>query len=270
MGRPKQDPLWRRRVVVASDRPGWARRAAWACVEIDAEPELVDWARARSIREPLGAILADASAPPERTGDAFRAWARHAWQACTVVWLPPIHGAAELHGWLDALGYEITRPSEATTPVDEAWKGSLEDRLERDAWLVSRFARGLDAVDDPRLLRILAIPIVQRNPPATVTAWRRKAGVYDKREFARLLSGGGRPSPKRILDRLRLAAGLLRIRYSRAGVRRAWAARAGYGSGDSLGRRVKELTGHTALKLAELPLLESVELLVGGHVDLET
>lgn len=269
MTRSERDPRWRRRVIVASDRTDWGRQATEACIELHAEPELVDWARARDIRGPLGAILADASTDTRRTEAAFRSWVRHAWQPCTVVWLPPVRGATELRSSLEAMGFEIARPYEVSTAADQAWKGALQRRLERDAWLVSRFARALDAADEPLLLRILEIPVLSRDPPSTVAEWRRKAGVYGRREFVRLFRGNARPSPKPTLDRVRLAAGMLRVGQIRTGVRAVWAARSGFASGDSLGRRVKELTGRTALELMELPLLESVELLVGEHTNLE-
>lgn len=135
--------------------------------------------------------------------------------------------------------------------------------LDRGGWVVSRFAVRLGWTEEPRLLRILAMPLLSEDPPASVAAWRLAAGGLSYGELEGLFRRHGGPPPKQVLDRLRVAGAVVwAAGLGEAPERRLVASRLGYASGAYLGRRVKAMTGRPLGRLLRLPADRAVEALL--------
>lgn len=202
---------------------------------------MLSWSDAEDLGGPLGAILAEIDRPGKRRFVLFRMWSGRAWQPLCVVSCAPVRGMARLESFLDEMGFPHVFHDEVGTSYWTDLQASLDRVLERRAWLVNLFADALDS-RDPKVVRALATLVLADNPIVTVRRWASHQGM-GYRELEDLTSDRGLPSPKHLLDRVRMGLAVVYACVDHNPSREELARRLRYSSGDYLGRQAKRLTG---------------------------
>jgi len=225
-----------------ADCGDWAEAAVELCHRQGARPEVLSWSDAERLDGPLGALLLQRSTVRgDPRLELFEAWGRRAWQPFCVTSYAPVRGAARLEAFLDGLGFTHVLRCDLSSGYWAALRTALNRVLDRRAWLVTWLAEMLES-RDPAVVRALAALVLADDPIITVRRWARSQGM-GYREFETLAADHGLPSPKRLLDRTRLAIAVTHASIDGNTSRDEVARRLRYSSGDYLGRQAKRLTG---------------------------
>lgn len=232
-GEPRRSGTAVRRFTIVGDADGHALGALHYGLALI--PRHVEWSSAARLDDPGRAIVAfvDHSAAAV---EPLEAWAHRAWQPLTVVSL----AARDDGAWRDILEAWCFRTMVGTESPD--WIGlrrALEDVLVTDAWLVPLAADALGC-HDAEIVHSLDVCLRLLPHRHTVTSWSRALGLEHRQTLHGLFAERNLPSPKCILDHLRLACIAYHGREDRPRPDRTELARQfGYSSADYLGKAVK-------------------------------
>lgn len=259
------DVWWHRRIVLVSEDSAWKSAMLESLPDRTGVAEGVTWTEAVQLTGPIGAVVCHIDRPRSRVESVLRAyehWSTLAWQPCTLTWMAPGLGAAKVQAALRRQRFPAICTPEFSLTRDanaRAWD-IVGTRLDAAPWVASHFAQRLGWTRNPRLVEILAVPVLQRDV-STVRKWGRSVRLTYA-EFADLCRENGCCPPKRLLDLVRLAAELARVSANgRRVTRDRMAERLGYSSGKYLGRRVKLLSQSALGELIAMPLMNVLEIL---------
>lgn len=223
-----------------------------ACRRLHPLVERWEWSEAGALKDPADALVLDLTAPFAEKFPLFEKWCVKAWQPVCLVSLAAEPGAGEFGGRLRDFGW---RHVVVTGTRRSYWRehcSILTRIVESGANLVPQIAQFLGWGCDPPVVEALAVALELIPEKRTVQAWASELGLRNRQQLDELLSRRDLPSPKAILDRLRLARAIeFATRLERPPTRDELAAQFGYSNGDYLGKRARELTG--------LPLGQLVE-----------
>ncbi len=244
-------------VVAITDDEAWASRSAEIVQDLGGVAEVGAWPDASRLSSPRDALLlhVDAMHCPH---DVLSTWAKWAWQPICLVSLDPSPGAWDCENCLREIGYrqflQPTRPDTYWAEVSSA----LTRIIASAARLVPLLATTLGA-SHRRLIDILTSAAYMIPGETTVASWARRVGVSAPQRLNEQFLELQLPSPKLVLDILRLLQVLeYASRSTRRLTRNDLARLFNYSSGDHLGKRARQLAGHTFGELRRMELSEIV------------
>ncbi|NIW36285.1 MAG: hypothetical protein GWN32_07030 [Gemmatimonadetes bacterium] len=242
----------------------WVGRASEIIHDLGAVAETWEWSEAAGLSRPADALLVQVDARHCRR-DVLSGWAERAWQPFCVVSLEPSRGATGCEAFLQGLGYErFLQPTGRDTYWTEI-RENLISIIESGARLVPLVTKAL-ATNDVSIVRMLSVAARMIPRQKTVATWADKLGLPGPQRLDDRFVDLRLPSPKRVLDTLRLLQVLefahrSSSRHSRDDLGRLF----NYSSGDYLGKRARELAGCALGELRGMELNEvAVRCLTGA------
>lgn len=246
------------RVCVVTDDDRWAAAVSEALLPIRTVPEVVSWKEASQLEEPSAALVAYVDHLPCDKLQMFELWSRHAWQPSTAVCLRLVRRSAVLAEHLSVLGYMRISFLTEGPPTPEEVVAVVKSLVERRLWVCGLLARTL-GYTGPNFVHVLTRALDCEVPASTVTAWAKRCNqsgldICTLADLERFMRRAGVPTPKAVLDRIRLLQVMAHACSNGRQTRDQLARRFGYSSGDFLGRQARRLTGISFGELRPLDL----------------
>lgn len=238
VGQPRRLGPGTRRITVVGDPDAPSLLALQYALVVAARH--VAWSSAILIDDPGRAIVAFIDGPDGTALRALRDWSHRAWQPLTILSI----AAGTANAWRDLLdSWSFQTIVGVGGPDWTGLRGRLESVLATDTWLVPLAADALGC-HDPAVVHSLDVCLRTLPHRHTVTSWSRALGLRHRQMLHGLFAERNLPSPKCILDHLRLACVAHHGRDDQPRPdRTGLALRFGYSSADYLGKAVKRCLG---------------------------
>ncbi len=228
-------------IRLITDRAAWADAIEDRCARFDLVIERWSWHARPPTPPPYRVFLLDIARRSPAVSRVVSRLAEFAWQPLCIVSVAPVPGAVSLVSRLDDMAFDHVLSIRDRPSYWDAVRDDVDAVLRGDGWLLPLAAQALSC-HEPAVLRAL-MRLLEPMPGArTVTRWANTLQLR-RQDLGTLFAVHGLPSPKAVLDLVRLA----RVTYASSErpqlSRDELARRFGYSSGDYLGKRAKQLTG---------------------------
>lgn len=232
-------------VYVISDRAAWADQLVERCQDLDLVFERHSWSRASRLARPADAMILDVERRLRDVEALLAEWAKRVWQPLCIISLSTEAGNADFQRWLREHGYPRVVPATGLPGYWLRLRNNLEAVLEGGGRLVPLAAQYCGS-SDPELVEALTLAAEHAAKCRTVSALCEAMGYSSPKPLRALFARHGCPTPKKVLQRLRLGWAVDYARRTEPTPTQGQVAEEfDFSSGKYLGRIARKLTGQS-------------------------